>query len=267
MSQFVKALGRNLLAMGDAYPTPVTDPGALRALVTKLHPVACEVGLIRLGPSGDGGYLVPDDLQGISACFSPGVSLISGFEKDCAERGIEVFMADRSVDGPTESHARFHFVKKFVGATTSETVMTMEQWVRTSLPQGDGDLLLQIDIEDCEYETFLSMPDGLLRRFRIITGEFHSLNHLWSRPFFQLASKAFEKILQTHACVHIHPNNESSAMDKGGLSIPPMMEFTFLRKDRIQHPQPARAFPHPLDFDNTANPHFPLPSCWYSSRP
>lgn len=36
--------------------------------------------LIRLGPNGDGGYLVPDDLTGIEACFSPGVCATSEFE-------------------------------------------------------------------------------------------------------------------------------------------------------------------------------------------
>jgi hypothetical protein len=262
MSQFVKALGRNLLALGDAYPTPATDAAALGALVAKLRPVSTDLDLIRLGPDGDGGYLVPDDLEGISACFSPGVSLISGFEKECAQRGMEVFMADRSVEGPTETHPRFHFTKKFVGATTNDAVMTVDDWVRRSLPEAEGDLMLQIDIEDCEYETFLSMSDALMGRFRIITGEFHSLNHLWSRPFFQVASKAFEKILQTHTCVHIHPNNESAAMEKGGLSIPPMMEFTFLRNDRVTNPVLTRAFPHPLDADNTTDPTLVLPACW-----
>ena len=30
-----------------------------------------------IGGAGDGGYLVPDDLDGIEYCFSPGVNLIS----------------------------------------------------------------------------------------------------------------------------------------------------------------------------------------------
>lgn len=39
--------------------------------------------MIRLGEDRDGGYLVPDDLDGIRACFSPGVDLASHFERDC----------------------------------------------------------------------------------------------------------------------------------------------------------------------------------------
>ena len=29
--------------------------------------------LVRLGGNNDGGYLLPNDLEGITACFSPGV--------------------------------------------------------------------------------------------------------------------------------------------------------------------------------------------------
>ncbi len=265
MSQYLKSIGRDLLARGGAYPTPVTEKRALQSLLQRLHPVATDRRLVRLGPPGDGGYLIPDDLDGIEACFSPGVSQISGFEKDCAERGMEVFMADRSVDRPTEWHDRFHFTKKFVGVTTNDDFMTLDNWVKESLPASASDLLLQIDIEDCEYETFLGMSDALMGRFRIIVGEFHSLNHFWSRPFFQVASRAFDKILQTHSCVHIHPNNQSPAMEKEGLSIPPMMEFTFLRNDRIASRTPATVFPHPLDSENTAGTPLPLPGCWYTN--
>jgi hypothetical protein len=82
--------------------------------------------LIRLGPEGDGGYLVPNDLAEIEACFAPGVSVISGFEKDCADIGIKVFLADKSVDHPAESHKLFYFTKKYVGVTTSDDFMTID---------------------------------------------------------------------------------------------------------------------------------------------
>ena len=263
MKQFFKPLAIDILALGNAFPTPLTDKNALQSLVHKLFPVSTGKKLIRLGPKGDGGYLVPDDLGGIEACFSPGVCFVSGFEKDCADLGMKVFMADRSVDHPAEMHDQFHFIKKYVGVTTSNDFMTVDDWVASSMQESKTDLLLQIDIEGYEYETFLGMSDSLMRRYRIIVAEFHDLDQLWNRPFFQLSSRAFEKILQTHTCVHIHPNNCSGLLNKGGLSIPPVAEFTFLRNNRINNSSYANVFPHPLDFDNTDNPHIPLPACWY----
>jgi len=266
MKQLLKYFGKGVIDLGKAYPTPLTDKNSLESLIHKLYPMSTDKELIRLGPEGDGGYLVPDDLAEIEACFSPGVSVISGFEKACADLGIKVFLADKSVDHPAESHELFYFTKKYVGVTTSDDFMTVDDWVASSLPGSQSDLMLQIDIEGYEYETFIGISDSLLRRFRIIVAEFHNLHQFWNRPFFQLASRAFEKILQTHTCLHIHPNNCCGPLNREGLSIPRMAEFTFLRNDRTCSRSYANVFPHPLDFDNTDNPHLPLPKCWYGNR-
>lgn len=245
------------------FPTKATKRAELVKLIRELHPLVTEKSLIRLGPKGDGGYLVPDDLEGIKACYSPGVSDSSDFELVCAKLGMQVFMADHSVDGPATSHENFHFAKKFIGATTSEVFMTMHDWISQTDIDPQSDLLLQIDIEGYEYETFLSMPDALMKRFRIIVVEFHRLHHLWSQPFHRLASSAFRKILQTHSCVHLHPNNCRSSIYFQDIEMPRVMEFTFLRNDRFSRSERARAFPHPLDADNTKNPSLILPECWY----
>jgi len=245
------------------YPTRLTRRQEIIELIRALRPTPTGIELIRLGPKGDGGYLVPDDLGDIGACYSPGVSDNSGFEKDCARRGLDVFLADRSVDGPAEPDPRFHFTKKFLGAATNDEFMTLDDWVDTTAPNSTAELLLQIDIEGYEYETFLAMSSRLARRFRIIVAEFHMLERMWSEPFFAFAASALRKILQTHVCVHLHPNNVGGALVMGGIAIPRVMEFTFLRRDRIRSQSGTLTLPHPLDSDNTGNPPLPLPRVWY----
>ena len=246
------------------FPVFITEKKDICSLLDKLSPVQGNWDLIRLGPAGDGGYLVPDDLTGLEACFSPGVSSVSGFEKDCANLGMKVFMADRSVDHAAEEHEMFHFSSRFIGATTNKDFMTFDEWVENSIPRSVGDLILQIDIEGYEYETILNISDELLGRCRIIVVEFHNLNQLWNKYFFQFASRSFEKILRTHACVHSHPNNTRKLQKLRGLSIPPMVEMTFLRNDRITESAPAKLFPHPLDVDICGEKHIKLPACWYN---
>ena len=250
-------------SLAGLYPTRITPREDIKALMANLRPRRMDPEMIRLGPPADGGYLVPDDLTGIAACFSPGVALLSGFERDCANLGMKVFMADRSVDGPAEPHELFQFTRKFVGATTSDSVMTIDDWVKDALPDSDDDLLLQVDIEGAEYESFLSTSDATMNRFRIIVSEFHNLDKLFNRPFFGLARTTFLKLLQTHYCVHIHPNNYLGTVRVGDLEIPKLAEFTFLRKDRTHDQGFVQTFPHHLDCDNTNNPHLPLPPCWY----
>jgi hypothetical protein len=242
-----------------------TDPENLRELLRALAPVLTDRPLIRMGPRGDGGYLVPDDLDGISTCFSPGVSMVSGFEMECASRGMDVFLADASVEAPPDSHPQFSFSKKFIGAYPHGEFISMEQWIESSNPDPLTDWLYQIDIEGSEYEVIINLPEHYLKKFRVIIIEFHALDHLFDDAFFRLANCAFRKILNHFSCVHIHPNNSASVVGSDGIVIPKIMEFTFYRNDRIRSKTPAISFPHPLD--NECVEHFPpltLHPCWHT---
>ncbi len=264
LKSIVKGAVRGSLAQVGSYPAPLTPTSDVEGLIRRLRPQQTSRPLIRLGPNRDGGYLVPDDLDGIAACFSPGVDQESGFELDCAERSMKVFMADASVDAPAQEHAAFHFSKRFLGLVDDELHLTLDRWLQGSLPPGDdADLLLQIDIEGAEYEVFASASDAAMNRFRVIVGEFHFLDQLWNRHFFIRASSVFQKILRTHTCVHAHPNNNAQPIRLHGLEIPPLMEFTFYRKDRSSTGGGCMAYPHPLDRDNTNEAPVPLPPCWY----
>ena len=177
---------------------------------------------------------------------------------------MEVYMADYSVEKPAIGHDRFYFTKKFVGVISDDVFMTLDEWISRSVQQEDTDLFLQIDIEGFEYEVFLAASASLMRRFRVIVAEFHRLDHLWDRAFFNFASRAFEKILETHTCVHLHPNNARGSVKRKSLEVPLNMEFTFLRNDRIEGKRPASGFPHSLDADNVrTKPPMVLPDCWW----
>ena len=203
-----------------------------------------------------------NDLDGIEYCFSPGVSTESGFEADLAQRGVKVFLADFSVDEPAESNPNFIFDKKFVGALSDATFMTLDEWKDAKIPGYEDDLILQMDVEGAEFETLLSASAGLLAQFRVMIIEFHYLQELFNKPFFVLASRVFEKLLQTHRVVHIHPNNCCGSVKSKGLEIPRVAEFTFYRRDRLRQEGYRRTFPHSLDRDNTRKRTLILPACW-----
>ena len=238
------------------------------SLIRKLHPYNTDKELIRIGPNGDGGYLVPDDLTGIEACFSPGVGQISSFEEECSKLGMKVFLADKSVDKPNLdlNNGNYSFLKKYIGCTNNVDFITMDEWVNSSPIADNSDLILQMDIEGSEYYTFINMTDLLIKRFRIMIIEFHGFSGFWLPHFFSLAETVFDKILQTHTCVHIHPNNCSSIYNKFGVEIPKIAEFTFLRNDRINSKEYQNHFPHHLDFNNTEKDTIVLPRNWYNGR-
>ncbi len=236
----------------------ILSANLLKTILSQLHPVRTDKELIRLGPTGDGGYIVPDDFEGIHSCFSPGVDTISGFENECAERDMDVFLADASVENPPIVNSRFHFRKSFIGEKTQGVFLSMDDWIEQSIGGKKGDLLLQMDIEGHEYKALNAMSHENLKRFRIVVIEFHGLNYLKHSKI-----KAFKKLLKTHSCVHIHPNNAEPVSTVGRLQIPNLMEFTFLRNDRIHTKQPQTIFPHVLDSDNTDGTTLTLPGCWF----
>jgi hypothetical protein len=76
-----------------------TPTAEMRALLDILKPRDPGCAFVRLGGPHDGGYLIPDDLDGIVACFSPGVDQTSAFERDCLDRGMALYLSDASVTG------------------------------------------------------------------------------------------------------------------------------------------------------------------------
>lgn len=228
-----------------------TNQTKLLEFIGRLRPSQITKRLVRVGPKGDGGYLVPDDLVGIAGCISPGVSLESGFDFDVAERGIDVFMADASVDGPILNHPKFHFEKLFLGTATAGNTITIDEFCRQSRVPPSGDLILQMDIEGAEYGVIQNMSRELLKRFRIMVIEFHGLDNLFHRFSFELLSEVFNKVLLDHRVVHIHPNNCCGSKTIRGIEVPKVIEMTFYRADRSSFSRSApMSYPHELDSSN-----------------
>ncbi len=175
--------------------TPINQ---LNDFFKNIRPVTTEHELIRLGEKSDGGYLIPNDLEGITACFSPGVSAEAHLEEELARRGIRSFMADYSVDTSPIQNSLFNLEKKYIGLKPSETHMTLEDRVNRKV-RGDVDLILQMEIEGEEYDVIFYTANETLKKFRIIVIEFHKLDILLDKYGYQIINAAFNKLLKTLA--------------------------------------------------------------------
>ena len=259
VNEFIK----NLFLKFNFKISKTIDDYKLEDFFQRIKPVITEYPLIRLGGNGDGGYLVPDDFNGIDVCFSPGVSNIANFELAMADMGIKCYMADYSVDKPPFENKFFFFRKKFLGVRNDDVFLTLDKWVGETEAQGD-DFLLQMDIEGGEYPVILDMDMSLLKRFRILIIEFHDLQMLFDKVGFNLIDLTFHKLLKEFHIVHIHPNNCTPTLKYGKFKVPPVMEFTMIRKDRVKSFSHAQVFPHALDVKNVDYlDDIPLPKCWF----
>ena len=260
----VERLVKQWLRARDVYFGKKTTTEQLDEFLKRVRPVTTNHNLVRIGDKTDGGYLLPDDFTGVNICFSPGVSLEIHFEAALGRKGIKSYLADYSIDSLPVYNPMFDFEKKFLGMENDAIHMTLESWVSAKTGNDEQDMILQMDIEGCEYEVIFDASNELLKRFRIIIIEFPKLDSLLDKFGYQIINTAFRKLLKNFDVVHIHPNNNSIPVRYKKYEIPPDMEFTFLRKDRITQRAFTSSFPHDLDEKNMGTESdLILPGCWY----
>lgn len=263
MASQIKALKWLTALLGNkAWVERSTRASELAEFLRSLKPIAPRRELIRVGSNGDGGYLIPNDLDGISHSISPGVASEVSFDLALAQRGINILMFDASVDGPPERHENFKFTKKFLDIYDSENTVRLDTICQTCPPK-TKDMFLQMDIEGAEWRVIMDTPIDTLLKFRVMVIEFHGLNRLFGRAGFFHMTPIFQKLMLSHNIVHIHPNNCADIEWHGKTGIPPVAEFTFFRRDRDFAAELPINIPHPLDRDCvTERESIALPKWW-----
>jgi hypothetical protein len=146
------------------------------------------MNLIRLGEDNDGGYLIPNDLSGITKNYTAGVGSLTKFERDLEEKySIKSNMIDfNEIDKnilPNESS----FLRKKLSLISNTDELSMNDWLDDELKE----IILKMDIEGDEYLNLASISEKNLNKIRILVIEIHGLRNLRNSFFF----KTFEKIL------------------------------------------------------------------------
>ena len=230
--------------------------------------VSCD--LIRIGGDGDGGYLLPNNLNDIEFCFSPGVDYTAKFEHELSSSyGIKSFMADASVNASPIADDNLHFIPKFLGSRTFDKFITLSDWVQKSIGNSNGARILQMDVEGGEYDVLTYESSETLSQFSTMIIEFHGLQRLFQSNFLMIFSSIFEKIYSNFSICHVHPNNCCGTAKLREIEVPHIIEVTFIRNDLI--PKLSRrkkiSLPHPLDRKNVeANLDIRMPEIWWKRK-
>lgn len=238
------------------------DRVAFSKALADLQPYTTDKPLIRFGGEGDGGYMLPDDLDGLEGSYSPGVNEEISYDLAMAARNIPGFLIDASIDCPSPLPKGATFDPLFLGEKTEGTFISLQDWVNRYSPDSNN-LIMQMDIEGAEYDSLLAAPDETLLQFRIIAIEFHKLHHLVRPKSLAKMAATFAKMAKHFVPVHIHPNNVCPPVSVAGKLIPPLVEVTYLRRDHVKEMKETTQFPHPLDAANVpSRPDYPMPPIW-----
>ncbi len=199
-----------------AVQQPLTPVEQREALFHMLQPVAlANCQLERFGETHDGGYLMCGNLlQDVQSGYSYG---IGGYDKwgcDLSTRfDVTIHQYDCfNTTQPACSGGNTVFHAECVGDKTETVDGRVFDTVKNQVA-GNGDrakrLVLKIDVEGAEWETFLSVPDEILERVDQMAVEFH-----WLRDDAQWVHddrylRVVRRLKQFFEIAHLHFNNAS----------------------------------------------------------
>lgn len=201
--------------------------------------------LVRLGSHHDGGYILVDDFGKCEAAYSIGIFNDVSWDLEIAKKGIDVFMYDHTIQGLPSQHERFHFFKNGIcGAKCQNpSLKTFKEILKKNGHTNNKNLILKIDVEGAEYDSFENTESELIDNFAQIVIEFHDFCNLLHFDQGPQILKVLDKINKTHQGVHIHANNCCGVCLIDGVPIPQLLEITYVRRRDYQFLENPKCYP------------------------
>lgn len=186
--------------------------------------------LVRVGGKHDGGYIMLDDFEKVQLAYSCGISNDVTWDKDIADRGINVFMYDHTIDSLPMENERFHFFRKGIAEMDKPDALLYS--LRTLICENnhgkEKNMILKMDIEGAEWDVFEEIETDILKMFNQIVLELHNMTIMDDAS---KVKKVLNKLNMTHAVVHVHGNNYGAALSYGQGLMPASLEVTYVNRD------------------------------------
>ena len=180
---------------------------------------------VRIGKKGDGGYILLNDFENIKIAYSFGISNDTSFDKDLADKNIDVFMYDHTINNLSFTIDKFHW--KQIGITDKKgqnnNMKTLNELLKENGHFFEKNMILKIDIEGEEWNIFHNLGKDTLTQFKYILVEFH-----FDKKFESLFIKVLKKLNETHQIFHLHCNNCCSFINFDGHIICYALEISYI---------------------------------------
>lgn len=177
------------------------------------------------------GYVMLDDLDEIKIAYSFGIGdrdWFISFDKELADRNIDVFMYDHTINNLAYNNNRFHFHK--IGLTgkksKSQQLKSLEEILIENGHINETNMILKIDIEYSEWESLLDFPEEKLKNFKYMLFELHFL-----KSNFELYSKVLSKLNKYHQIFYVHCVNCGEVEQIGDMRICSALEVSYVIKE------------------------------------
>ena len=200
-------------------------------LITPKHVVG--KNKILIGAKRDGGYVLLDDFKNIKIAYSFGIKNNIHFDKALADKGIDVYMYDHTIDHLPFNNSKFHWKKIGISGIQfeNENLKTLEHIIIENGHSLEKNMILKMDVEHFEWYTIYDLKDDILKQFKYIAIEFHfksKINESESKLYYNV----LKKLQKTHQSFYFRCNGSRSwVVTFGNNRICKILEVSYILKE------------------------------------
>ncbi|MDE5602636.1 MAG: FkbM family methyltransferase [Helicobacter sp.] len=195
---------------------------------------------------------------GGAKAISLGVSESSPWDLEMAQRGYKVIEYDGSIEQCPYNHPNITFHKVFVGV--GKDCISLDSIIKNNHLKKVANVL-QVDIENAEWEVLEQMDIGLLAEyFMQVIFEFHGCNPEEDEGVKRRLA-VLKQINEYYEPLHLHLNNHGKIFYSQGLFFSTTLEVSYIKKGVIPFSKEkvVEGILEGLDYPNhPSNPEIPI---------
>ena len=199
---------------------------------------------ILLGPKEDGSYVLLNDFQNIKIAYSFGIRREIQFDKYLADKGIDVYMYDHTINSLPYNNIKFHWKK--IGITkqnkSTKYLKSLEELIIENGHSSKNNMILKMDITYAEWKSLKDLPNKILRQFKYIVIEFHFKDER-KRNETLLYYKVLKKLYTTHQVFYLRCQNPYRIVNFGNNRICNALEVSYLIKENYEFTKDSTIYP------------------------
>ena len=156
---------------------------------------------ILVGEKKDGCYVLLDDFENIKIAYSFGLADKIQFDSELANRGIDVFMYDHTINSLSYNHNKFHWSKIGICGKDEKrgNLKTLEELMKENGHISEKNMILKMDVEGAEWNSLNELNEDILKQFKYIAIEYH-FTEPSKEDFYYSVLKKIHKTHQVFYC-------------------------------------------------------------------
>lgn len=184
----------------------------------------------------DGCYILLDDFENIKYAYSFGINNNIQFDKALADKGIDIYMYDHTINSLPYENPKFHWKKIGLCGMRSQNknMKNLEELIAENGHSNEKNMILKMDIEHWEFESLIDLKEDTLNQFKYIAIEYHFKNETEFKSN-NLYYNVLKKISKTHQAFYTRCNGDRDYIAEFGFNrICHIIEVSYIiKKDNI----------------------------------